>query len=275
MFYAKYTGMPKPLVAPFVYTFQIATISGALAIVSSLREIQLQHPELLACVTAIKSAQIQRFRFSYKDVLLHAHMGPAAGFFLSELYGIRDFSERDHQFERVVPTLQRLFPQSVVNLAFTLAHLHAISEQLDHAMASIFLSLSPSDSSLEAALHHYVEIWRAVGNPMARSEQLILVQRLGDELAKLIQKPGLRTMLKLMRTPAQAAGLQQLQTFLERGFDTFSALQRSPNGVSDFLFTIHQRETQWITRLFDTQVTSYENVQCWPELESFQTNWRH
>jgi hypothetical protein len=259
--------MPKPLVDPFVYSSQIATISGALAIVNTLREVQRQHPALLAAVTAIKSAQIQRFRYSYKDVLLHAHMGPAASFFLSELYDARDFSERDHQFERVVPTLQRIFPKSVVSLASTLAHLHAISEQLDHAMASVFLSLSPGDQSLKAALDRYVEVWRTVGNSMARSEQLVLVQCLGNELSKLTQKPGLRTMLKLMRAPAQAAGLQHLQIFLERGFDTFSALQRSPSGVSDFLLTVQQRETQWITRLFDLQVTFRQNLQCWPELE--------
>jgi hypothetical protein len=261
--------MPKPFATPFVLTSQMASISGALEIVNTLRDVQRQSPELLASVTAIKSAQIRRFRYTYKDVLSHADMGPAAGFFLSELYDARDFSDRDHQFGRVVPTMQRLFPKSVVDVASTLARLHAISEQLDHAMAIELLRLSPSNFSLAAAMRLYVEVWRSVGNSMARSEQLVLVQRLGDDLAKLTRKPGLRTMLKLMRTPAQVAGLQHLQSFLELGFDTFFALQRSPHGASDFLLTIQQRETQWIKRLFDTEVTFRQNPQDWPELESF------
>lgn len=261
--------MPKSLVTPFIYRSHTATIGEALAIVNGLRYIQRQNPELLSSVTAIKSAQMHRFQYSYKDVLLNPDMAPAAGFFLSELYDVRDFSERDHQFERVVPTLQRIFPKSVVDMAFILAHLHAISEQLDHAMATIFLELSPCDSSLQAALHYYVAIWRTVGNPTARSDQLALVQRLGNDLAKFIQTPGLRTMLKLMRAPAQAGGLQHLQTFLELGFDTFSKLRHSSCGVSGFLLTIQQRETLWIDRLFDTQLTSHQNPQNWPELESF------
>jgi hypothetical protein len=261
--------MSMPLVTPFVYKFHSASISEALAIVSGLRSIHQQSPEILASVTAIKGAQIHRFRFTYKDVLLSPDMGSAANFFLSELYDARDFSERDHQFGRVAPTLHRLFPNSVVNVATTLAQLHGISEQLDHAMAIEFLSLSPGDLSLQAALHHYVAIWRAVDNPAVRTDQLALIQHLGIDLAKLTQKPGLRTMLKLMRKPAQAAGLQNLQSFLEVGFDTFLTLQRKPSGVSDFLLLIQQRESQWIKRLFDIKTESGLSSQHWPELESF------
>lgn len=247
---------------------QINSISDALSLVADIRDTQKQHPLLSEAVKSIKLAQVQRFHYSYSDVLAHTHHGSAARFFLSELYSERDFSQRDQQFKRITPTLQRLFPKSVTVVANKLTQLHALSEQLDHAMGTALAALSPDDVSLKAALSHYVQTWRAVGNPETRSEQLSLVQLLGTDLAILTQQPGLRTMLKLMRAPAQAAGLQQLQAFLELGFDTFASLQRSPSGALGFLLIVQQREIHWLARLFDSQVEFHQNLQHWPELES-------
>jgi len=47
--------------------------------------------------------------------------GPAAHFFLEELYGPRDFADRDTQFARVVPALVRLFPREIVATVAILA----------------------------------------------------------------------------------------------------------------------------------------------------------
>ncbi|HEX5130330.1 MAG TPA: hypothetical protein VFV90_11320, partial [Usitatibacter sp.] len=52
--------------------------------------------------------------------------------------------------------------------------------------------------------------------------------------------------LKLMRTPAKLAGLQDLQDFLERGFTAFRAM----GGAGDFLASIQARETEILNRLF-------------------------
>ena len=60
----------------------------------------------------------------------------AARFFLDDLYGPRDFSERDAQFARIVPALVRLFPHEIVGTVQALAALHALSERLDSAMAA-------------------------------------------------------------------------------------------------------------------------------------------
>ena len=58
-------------------------------------------------------------------------------------------------------------------------------------------------------------------------------------------------MLKMMRRPAQAAGLDALQQFLEAGFDTFAALARHPQGVAQFLERIESREAALMRDLFD------------------------
>jgi hypothetical protein len=54
-----------------------------------------------------------------------------------------------------------------------------------------------------------------------------------------------------MRGPARAAGLSELQTFLETGFDTF----REMRGAKPFLDTIVARETQIAKALFSAAGT--------------------
>jgi hypothetical protein len=56
-----------------------------------------------------------------------------------------------------------------------------------------------------------------------------------------------------MRRPAQAAGLGELQRFLESGFDTFGAMK----GAAEFLDTVRDREQALSAALFaEAAVTS-------------------
>jgi hypothetical protein len=52
--------------------------------------------------------------------------------------------------------------------------------------------------------------------------------------------------LKLSRLPARAAGLWELQQFLERGFAAFAEL----GGAEEFLRTIERQEREVSRRLF-------------------------
>ncbi len=218
-------------------------------------------------VHAVKRAQCSRFQRSYADVLAHRDWSEAAQFFLQELYADRDFSRRDAQFGRIASAIERLFPQSLLQLAITLAQLHALSEQLDHRMA-LALLVTPITPQTDAAVRvHYPLAWRTVGQRAARQEQLALVEHLGEELAKITRVKGLRILLRMMRSPAHAAGLEHLQSFLEDGFDTFAAMHRSKAGVAGFLSTVSERERSWMGRLFDTPATNPNFAMLWPELE--------
>jgi hypothetical protein len=243
------------------------SISDALAVVHQLQALQRAQPALLSMVHAVKRVQCSRFQRSYADVLTHRDWADAAQFFLQELYADRDFSQRDAQFGRIAPAIERLFPQSVVQLATTLAQLHALSEQLDHRMAVTLLAMPLVTQADYVVRRHYPLAWHTVGQRTAREEQLELVNHLGEELAQITRVKGLRILLRMMRSPAHAAGLEQLQSFLERGFDTFAVMQRSKTGAAGFLSTISERERAWISRLFDAPVTNPNFAALWPELE--------
>lgn len=218
-------------------------IRNRIAEVTALRSRQRQADDA-AAVQAIKALQSRRFRGTYADLLANPRFAPATQFFLQELYGNGDYQARDTQFARIAGTLQTLFPQAVVNTAVALAQLHALTEQLDHAMAQAW----PQTAGDE--VQRYVAAWRSVGQAEARREQLTQVIRMGHDLAQLTRKPGLRTMLRMMRGPAQAAGMDALQRFLEAGFDTFGALSRNRGALEEFLSTIEARETALLDTLF-------------------------
>lgn len=202
-----------------------------------------------SALIAVKRYQSQRFQHSYRDLIAGGPYQAAAQFFLNELYGVIDYSKRDAQFARIAGAMSRLLPKQAISTAVELARLHLLTEQLDWKMAVAWRSAPSNDVLAEA----YVHAWKSVGHREEREQQLQLVLALGRDLSGLTQTPGLRLMLKLMRGPAVAAGLQELQEFLETGFDTFATLARHKGGTEAFLRLIEARESEVIRALFDAQ----------------------
>jgi hypothetical protein len=190
-------------------------------------------------VVEVKRFQHARFAYTYRDLLGQARYGAAARFFLEELYGPHDFSDRDTQFARIVPGLVRLFPAEIVRTVRVLGELHALSETLDSRMAEQF-EVERLDGEA------YGRAWRATAEPAQREHQIALMLDVGYALARYTRNPLIRHSLRLMRGPAAAAGLRTLQRFLESGFDTFRALQ----DPSQFLDLVAQRERALAADLF-------------------------
>jgi hypothetical protein len=217
-----------------------ATILRDLQAVADERARRAADPALAARVDAVKRYQHQRFARSYADLLADARYADAARFFLDDLYGPEDYSERDAQFARIVPALARLFPPALLATVADLTALHALAERLDSAMAR---TLDTDDVNPRS----YLRAWQASGSRADRERQIELMLAVGRALDGYTRNPVLRHSLKLMRGPARAAGLGALQRLLERGFDTFSALR----GAEAFLEVITRRESALAARLFD------------------------
>ena len=223
------------------------TIRNCISDVTALRLSRQSDPALAQAVLEVKQLQSRRFMGTYADLMADPIVEPATRFFLDELYSPGDFTARDDQFGRIAGTLQTVFPKPVVQTAVSLGVLHAQTEQLDQAMGRIWLTLGGTPDAAR-----YVAAWRAVGERHARHQQLGSVLAIGKDLTRLTRMPGLRTLLRMMRKPAQAAGLGALQHFLETGFDTFGALARQRGAVEQFLSTVHEREAQLMQAMFDT-----------------------
>jgi len=197
-------------------------------------------PGLQERVLALKTYQQRRFAHTYADLLATRRYRAVARFFLDELYGPKDFAERDAQFARVVPALTRLFPRDVLATVEALAALHALSESLDSMMSQALPSAEVDSAS-------YLAAWQACGRRADRERQVALTVEIGEALDVLTRRLLLRQSLRMMRAPARAAGMASLQSFLETGFDTFHAM----GGADEFLGTVRARELALMGVLFD------------------------
>lgn len=207
--------------------------------VATLRHSRQGTPGLQERAHAVKQFQHERFRQTYSDLAAQARYALATRFFLDELYGPGDFTRRDAQFARIVPKLVKLFPQQVVETVGELAELHALTERLDTAMAR-----QMGDGAMSAA--GYVGAWQSVGEEASRRRQIDLVLGIGRDLETFTRMPLLMTSLRIMRGPARAAGLSDLQHFLETGLGAF----REMRGSHEFLGVVGQREIALSDRLF-------------------------
>lgn len=211
--------------------------------VHDLRREREANQGLGARVRAVKQFQHARFARDYAALLASPRYGDATRFFLDELYGPADFAARDAEFERVVPWMARLLPEKVMHTVADLIELHALSEELDQQMAAAVSSTALDERSYRGA-------WQAVGRRADREHQLTLLLATGQALDRHTRNKVLAATLRLMRAPAQAAGLGRLQAFLEAGMTVFAGMR----GAAEFLTTIEVNETRTINDFFGPQM---------------------
>lgn len=228
----------------------VDTLRAHLSEVEGLRQAALTAPPTLTLALAgVRRVQVQRFHATYADFLASPRHRQAATFFLTELYGSHDYRQRDAQFARIAGAIERLFPAKVMALAQQLAEVHALTETLDWQLAQAWAAQTPlpPDAPPATRAARYLGCWRQVGRTADRDRQLQAVTALGWHLADVVRLPGLRMALRLMRRPAQAAGLAALQAVLEAGFDAFTSMGQP----HEFLNEVQQRETDWIGHFFN------------------------
>ncbi len=137
------------------------------------------------------------------------------------------------------PVLVRTLPDSAVETAALAIEVDALSEDLDRRLAARLGTLRLDESS-------YGKAYRESATREERLRQIELIDAVGRQLDRLVVKPLVYATLKLMRRPARLAGMEDLQSFLERGFEAF----RHMGGAEHFLGTIGSREREILNRLF-------------------------
>lgn len=191
----------------------------------------------------LRAFQAERLAQTYADLLASPRYGPAAAFFMSDLYGANDRSARDESVNKVVPILARMLPSGAVHALAIAVCLDALSEELDLAMVFALRE----EGGLEGLDHaRYARAWRRCGRRADRQRQIGLIGDVGEVLDRLTNMTSVGIALRLMRGPAQAAGFGGVQDFLERGFRAYAHM----GDATEFLATISSRETAIAERLF-------------------------
>ena len=190
----------------------------------------------------LREWQAARLARTHADLLASPLYGVAASFFLDELYGPKDFSERDAEVERILPLMTSMLPVSGLRTLLLAVEVDALSERFDAAMVTVLGSALDRKLSESAYAAAYCE----VGDRAGRLLQIRLVGETGEALDALARKPFVRGALKMMHGPAHLAGLGELHAFLERGFEAFKSMR----DASEFLETIVARERTLAIALF-------------------------
>ena len=193
----------------------------------------------------LRAWQAARLAKTHADLLASPKFNIAATFFLSDLYGPKDFSERDTEMEKVLPIMTTMLPVSGLRTLLLAVEVDALSERFDAEMVAVLGKRLDQDG---LALDDYAAAYRQVGDRDGRELQIRLIGETGEALDALAHKTFAGAALKLMHGPAQLAGLGELHAFLERGFNAFRSLRRA----DEFLETIVERERELMVSLFTT-----------------------
>ena len=219
-------------------------LRAAAAEVADLRARPATNSAVRSRHRSLRRWQAARLAETHADLLASARYAAPTRFFLDELYGVKDFSQRDGELARVIPTLIRLLPEAALQTLADAVELDALSERLDARMAQALADdpACPADGIDEAA---YIRAFRTVGEWADRDAQIDRVEQVGQALDRLVRHPLLGRLLSAMEGPARLAGLSAMQAFLASGFQAFKTM----GGAQVFLDTVLTRERALMARL--------------------------
>jgi hypothetical protein len=216
-----------------------------LATASAEREQVRASPLATADRLAIRTYQQMRMASTHAALLNSERYAPAARFFLTELYSTADLSQRDADIERVIRVLVKFLPAKALATLAAALEMDVLSERLDNLMARSARRAQGDLRPLKLSAQSYLAAYLDVGEFGAREQQIELTENIGLALDKLSRMPMLLTLLKLMRVPANSAGVGGLQMFLEHGYAAFTHMK----GGKEFIAAIVNSEREEHERL--------------------------
>lgn len=195
-------------------------------------------------MAVFRSWQMQRLATTHADLLENPRYRPACLFFLDDIYAPKDFSQRDHDIERMHNFMLRFLPARLLRTLTLAIELNALTEMLDEAMlAALVEKLEMKDSITQA---QYTEAYRICNNYADRKLQIDLIMEVGSGLDRLTHLPLIGWTLYMARGPAHRGGWHEMQGFLERGFAAFKHM----HGAQEFLSIVQRREMDILDRIF-------------------------
>ncbi len=200
--------------------------------------------------TALAHWQCERLGMTYTDFHGHKRYKAALDFFLTDIYGPKDFSQRDNDIERVYPIMVKVLSVPAIESLTQALELHTLSMGLDRQLIDVLtgelgVELGPDAHTLTPEL--YAEGYRLCDNYDERQRQIQLAIDSALALEAAVKRRMLYATVKVARGPAKAAGFGELQSFLERGLAAFKKMK----GSHRFLDALAAREQHVLEALFD------------------------
>ena len=209
--------------------------------------------ELAPEVALLRRFQSQRLARTHADLLASPRFGLAAQFFLSDVYGPRDFSQRDADMQRFYDGVRKVLPERAVAVLADVVNLSALTNELDDRLIHALVDeLGVTDT---ITLEQYAAAYRICDNYDERLRQIQLIEEIGRGIDRMIKIPFIAIALRLAHAPAVLAGWGELQEYLEHGFSAFKHMK----GADDFMKAIIGRETRILDAIFANEPEPFGN----------------
>jgi hypothetical protein len=191
---------------------------------------------------ALQAFQSQRLRRDLADLAAEAQYQRLGQFFFDEMYGARDFSERDDQAQRAHWFVHRVPGVTAHDVESVLALLE-LTNKLDEEIACGLLALgAPLD--FDEAIYEYA--YRQADHYAERVLQIELVIVALGNVYQLGRKRLLGLALQSTHVLAHAVGMGEIHRFLRLGYQAIQPVR----DISRFLDTIETRERARLDRIY-------------------------
>ncbi len=218
--------------------------TNILAEVEKLKHQTVEGAPLDPQLAQLREWQSSRLARTYADLIAKPRFQPAFQFFAEDIYAARDYSQRNHDIERMYAFLQRFLPENVIRPLVLSVQLNHLTEELDQQLLEVLLNRLNWNGSLTISL--YAEAYRLCDNYARRVRQIELIHETGIAVDRAVNTPFSGTVLKVAKPPLERAGWSDLVGFMERGYKAFKQMR----GANDFLNTIRSRELAILDRIY-------------------------
>ena len=202
-------------------------------------------PELNPKLLLLRAWQTERLQRTHADLLASKRYGPACRFFISDVYGSKDFHQRNQDIEYMYVIMRRFIPDLLLSLVRNAINLHHMTEELDKKLLKVLgQDLGLTDNISEEM---YAEGYRLCDNYDNRRRQIDMLIEIGHQVEFSTRLPPIGIALRLAGGPAKKAGWQDLHDFLDRGYKSFKKMGKAKK----FLNTVQRREMLILDRIYD------------------------
>ncbi|MEI6776952.1 MAG: hypothetical protein WCK70_08625 [Chloroflexales bacterium] len=192
---------------------------------------------------ALQVFQSHRLRRDYRDLSAIPMYEPVGEFFFTELYGPRDFSQRDNDARRLQHFLH-IVPGVHLRDIEELLELISITAELDDGLTDLLIDRGVPLTFDEQI---YEQLYRESDNYEDRYRQLELISNSLDNVFRLSRSHLLGIALERSSVIARLAGFESGHTFLLKGYRAL----RNVTEIDHFATTIYNRELDRLNRIFD------------------------
>jgi hypothetical protein len=190
----------------------------------------------------LQRLQSQRLRRDHADLAAEPQYRQIAEFFFEEIYGPRDFSNRDEQARRL-HNFVGMAPGVVIRDVEQVLDLLDLTTQLDEqVVARLVAAGAPADFDESM----YEQAYREASSYAERQRQIALVRDSLYNVYKLSRRPLMDVVLHRTHGLAHAMGMADIHRFLLAGYESI----KSVRDIHRFVETICVREESRLDRIY-------------------------